>query len=272
MDRRKYPATDQIAHTSLRGKTDITQFTEGVTRRIAVPLADLLRKPNGARERQLWLGEAFTVIDHDQGHAFGFAKKDGYCGWLPDAALTDASEPTHWVATPGTHLYPEPRVQAREHAALPMGACLQVIANRGNFVETTVGFVPAAHMRQIGDWLTDPISVAETFLGTPYLWGGNSRAGIDCSGLAQISFHACGIAVPGDADQQEVVGTALEASTQLRRGDLLFWDGHIAMIVDAARLIHANGHSMSVAYEPIDACIARIIAQNGGPVTQRRRP
>ena len=270
-DRRLTPATDRIAHLSLQGKIDAGTFTAGKHRQVAVPLADLLRTPHGARERQLALGEGFTVIDHEGDHAFGFATKDGYCGWLPDAALSDGPNPTHWVASSGTHLYPEPRVQSREIAALPMGAQVCVTGQTGAWAETPQGYIPLPHLRKSGDYLSDPVTVAETFLGAPYLWGGNSRAGLDCSGLVQMCHLGCGIAAPGDADLQETMGTAIGDNTALLRGDLVFWSGHVAIVVDDYRLIHANGDTMSVAYEDIDACIARIIAQNGRPVTERRR-
>ena len=271
MDRRTTPATPRIAHISLQGHIDAPAFTQGKSLRVAMPLVDLLRRPNGPRERQLWLGEAFTVIDHEDGHAFGFAEKDGYCGWLPEAALTDGPNPTHWVASPGTHLYPEPRVQAREIAALPMGAQVEVLLQTPKFTETTQGFIPTPHLRPLGDHLTDPVAVAESFLGTPYLWGGNSRAGIDCSGLAQTALNACGIKAPGDSDLQESLGEEFPETAPLHRGDLMFWKGHIALIVDETRLIHANGHTMSVAYENIEACIARILTAENSPVTHRRR-
>ena len=271
MDRRLTPATDRVAHISLQGRVDAPAFTEGESLRVAMPLVDLLRKPGGARERQLLLGAGFTVIDRAEGCVFGFAEQDGYCGWLPEAALWDAPQPTHWVATPGTHLYPEPRVQARELAALSLGAQVQVLAQKGAFQETSQGFIPAPHLRPLIERHMDPVTVAEGFLGVPYLWGGNSRAGIDCSGLAQVAHQACGIATPGDSDLQEAMGCALPEDAPLRRGDLIFWKGHIALIVDPFRLIHANGHTMSVAYEDTAACIARIRDQNGGPVTHRRR-
>ena len=270
-DRRLTPATARIAHISLQGSIDAAAFTAGTLRQIALPLVDLLRSPNGARERQLALGEGFTVIDCANDHSFGFATKDGYCGWLADAALTNGPAPTHWVASVGTHLYPEPRVQAREIAALPIGAQLCVTGQTGAWAQTPQGFIPLPHLCKIGDYLTDPVAIAEGFLGTPYLWGGNSRAGVDCSGLVQLCHLACGIPAPGDADLQQAMGTVIGDNTALQRGDLLFWSGHVAMVVDANRLIHANGHTMSVAYENTDDCIARIIAQNGGPVTERRR-
>ena len=268
MDRRSWPATDRMAHVSLRGLTKAAAWTEGQAMQVRVPLVDLLVAPQGARERQLALGAGFTVIDRDRGHAFGFAVQDGYCGWLPEAALGIGPAPTHWVASVGTHLYPEPRSSAPEVGALPMGARVAVTGRVDKWAETPAGFVPWSHLRELGDWLDDPVTVAEGFLGTPYLWGGNSRAGIDCSGLVQGVFGACGINLPGDADLQETAGH--EVSGDLRRGDLVFWNGHVALVVEGARLIHANGFTMSVAYEETQACIHRI-ALAEGPVTARRR-
>lgn len=271
MDRRLTPTTPRIAHTSLKGRVDVPVYTDGTPMRVAQPVVDLLRAPKGARERQLLLGETFVVIDRHEDHAFGFAQKDGYCGWLPDAALSRGPTPSHWVCSPATHLYPEPRVQAPEQATLTLGAQLAVTALHGKWAETTTGFVPASHLRPLGNWLNDPVGVAETLLGTPYLWGGNSRHGIDCSGLVQLSHWACGIALPGDSDLQEATGQEISPDATLQRGDLIFWKGHVALIVDPTRLIHANGNTMSVAYEDTAACIARIIAQESRPVTHRRR-
>ncbi len=268
MDRRLTPATARVAHVSLRGRIDTPAWTEGEPLRVSMPLVDLLRAPGGARERQLVLGEGFTVVDREHGHAFGFAEKDGYCGWLPQAALADTPRPTHWVASVGTHLYPEPRSASKELGALPTGARVEVVGQVDKWAETPAGYVPRSHLRVIGSWLADPVTVAEGFLGTPYLWGGNSRAGIDCSGLVQVAFAACGIAVAGDSDLQAAQGT--EVSGALQRGDLLFWNGHVALVFDDQRLIHANGFTMSVAYEGTGACIARIAAAEG-PVTARRR-
>lgn len=271
MDRRLTPATPRVAHISLKGRFDAPQYTEGDKHRIAMPLVDLLRAPGGARDRQLLLGETFTVIDHQDGYAFGFAAKDGYCGWLAEAALGEGPKPSHWIATPGTHLYPEPRVQAHEIAALSMGAQVAVIAQGAKFTETSQGFIPTPHLLPLGQYHKDPIAVAEGFLGVPYLWGGNSRAGIDCSGLVQTALLACGIKAAGDSDLQQNLGHDIPEGAPLQRGDLLFWKGHVALVVDPARLLHANGHTMSVAYEGIEACIARVLAAEGAPVSHRRR-
>lgn len=271
MDRRLTPATARIAHVSLRGKLEAPAYTEGELLHVAAPLADLCVTPGGARDRQLLLGESFTVIDREGAHAFGFAVKDGHCGWLDQAALADTARPTHWVSAPATHLYPEPRVQALELASLSLGARVTVLATGEKWCKTTQGFIPTPHLRPLGDWARDPVAMAESLLGTPYLWGGNSRAGIDCSGLAQLAYGLCGIAIPSDSDLQQGAGHPV-AEGQEQRGDLIFWKGHVALIVDDHRLIHANGHTMSVAHEGRAACIARILAQENRPVLARRRP
>lgn len=272
MDRRLTPFSGRVALASLRGLIDAPAFTEGEPAAIAAPLVDLLTRPDGARDRQVLLGDAVMVIERRDGWAFVQAAKDRYCGWVPASALGPALNPTHWVAAPASHAYAGPKVQAPDLMALPMNARLAVTGRDGAFAQTAFGHVPMAHLRDLADRPQDPAGVAERLIGSPYLWGGNSRAGVDCSGLVQMAFHACGRACPGDSDLQQALGTPLDPEAPLCRNDLLFWKGHVALVLDADRLIHANGHSMSVAVEGISACIERIAAQGGGAVIARRRP
>ena len=271
MDRRLTPFSGRVALDSLRGRVEAA-FVAGQAGAVAVPLADLCAAPGGARDRQVMWGEALVVVERRGDHAFVQMGKDGYCGWLAAGALGPALTATHWVAAGATHLYPEPRVQARELAALPFGARVAVEDMQAKWARVAGGYIPAMHLRAIGDWCADPVAVAEGFLGTPYLWGGNSRDGIDCSGLVQAAMLACGRACPGDSDMQAALGVAVPQDEPLRRGDLLFWRGHVALVADGVRVLHANGYSMDVRFEGVQEAITRIAEQGGGPVTERRRP
>lgn len=270
MDRRMLPFSGRVAHVSLQGIV-AAPLTEGEAAWVIVPLADLVAEPGGARDRQLLLGATVTVIDRDRSHVFVRSERDGYCGWLVEAAVGQGPEPTHWVAAPATHLYSEPVVQAKSTAGLSLGSRVAVVGAWGPWANTPHGYVPMAHLRPLDQVATDAVAVAESFMGTPYLWGGNSRLGVDCSGLVQLALHACGKRCPGDSDLQMAVGRGLAPGEALKRGDLIFWKGHVAMVVNDTVLIHANGHTMSVAYEGIREAIGRISAGGGGLVQARQR-
>ncbi len=269
MDRRTTPFSGRVAHQSLKGALEAEKFVPGEAARVLWPVAALCRAPGGAMDRQLLRGDAFLVIDRQDGWAYGQADRGGYCGWLAEGAVGVAETPTHWVATLSTHAYREPRVQAEPLSWLSMGAKVQVRAVEGIWAETDEGFIPARHLRTIGDWAGDPVAVAEMFLGAPYLWGGNSVAGLDCSGLVQAAWLACGRDCRGDSDLQRVLGTDFDGDAQ--RGDLIFWKGHVAIVTGPDQIIHANGHTMNVAYEGLTAAIARIAAAEGAQVLARRR-
>ena len=242
------------------------------TARINRPVVDLLRTPDGSRDRQLLHGEAVEVLGRDSHWAEVRAAKDGYSGHVQASALAAPLEATHWVSAPATHAYMDADFKSRDLCALSFGSLVQVSADTDRFGETELGYIPKVHLSPIGALLTDPVAVAEGFLGTPYLWGGNSRFGIDCSGLVQAALLACGIASPGDSGPQErELGSALPTGSGYQRGDLLFWKGHVALVRDPGSIIHANAHHMAVAIEPLDAAIKRIAAQGDGPITAHKR-
>lgn len=268
MDRRLTPATDRVA---LRGSgLDRPQQTEGTPQRVAVALTDLCRAPGGARDRQLNFGADVTVIDTAEGWAFVQCAADRYCGWVPAAALAAPVAPiTHRVTAPATHVYSAADLKSPDRASLSLNARVSVAEVQGNFARlATGGWVPAMHLSDLP--APDPATVALALLGTPYLWGGNSRAGIDCSGLVQVAMHACGRACPGDSDLQERAFP--EATGPVRRGDLLFWPGHVAMAINDSVMVHATGWQMAVIVEEIAAAIARIDAAGEGPFRGARRP
>lgn len=270
-DRRRLPMNARVAAAHLKDAPEDLRKVTGTAARIGVPVADLLRAPDGARDRQLVYGEPVTVYEDQCGWSFLQAAKDGYTGYVPSASLTAPFEATHWVSAPATHAYSADDFKSPETHALSHGSRVQVLGGTGRFLQTNLGFIPARHLAPLGVHPGDPAAVADLFLGTPYLWGGNSRFGIDCSGLVQAALLACGTPCPGDSDMQEAELGSPAPAADYRRGDLLFWRGHVAMVRDADTLIHANAHDMAVAIEPIAAAIARIAAQGDGPVTAHKR-
>ena len=270
-DRRRHFANERVADAALRGAVAAASFVAPEPRRVAVFASFIHAGPGGRRDRQLLFGDRFDVIEDRAGWSFGRAAKDGYVGYVAAADLGPAAEPTHVVRLRHTYLYPAPDFKLPPLARLPFGGRIRVDEVAGDWARTADGHLRAGHLRPIGRPVDDPVAVAETFLGTPYLWAGNTGDGIDCSGLVQVACLACGIACPGDSDEQVALGEALPADAPLRRGDLLFWKGHVAWVAQPDRILHANAHAMAVTYEELDAALARIAAQGDGPVIARRR-
>lgn len=276
-DARKWPVAEGVAHESLKGHPAVGNATlrAGRKARLSTPMADLRRRPDGPRDRQLLMGAGFCALAERDGWSFGFDTGSQYCGWIESSSLESDQEMTHWVSNPASHLYSEPNLKSPERTQLSFGAQLRCEEQEGDFLRTAAGFVPVQHVRKIGEFLADPVAVARGFMGVPYLWGGNSHAGIDCSGLVQAALHACGIACPGDSDQQQAMtGQDISLSRkhdETQPGDLIFWKGHVGMIADKGRLLHANAHHMAVAEEDLWGAIDRI-AEGGDPVLRVMRP
>ena len=233
-------------------------------------LSDLCRKPQGPRDRQLLYGDGFTILERNDDWCFGQATKDGYQGYIKTADLTPLAPytpATHWVSVLSSHAYAAPNLKSTDQMPLPFGAQVTVEAEHGDFFQTSAGFIPRQHLRATGNFLDDPLEVAKMFLGSPYLWGSNSAAGIDCSGLVQAACHATGRACPGDSGPQQEFFPATEGDWD--SGQLIFWPGHVALTLSATELIHANAHAMAVGIEPIELAIARIDVAGDGPMLQR---
>ena len=281
MDRRLTPSNGRVAHVSLRGKTEAEHFVEGEAHFVTTVVADLCSAPSGARDRQLLRGDVFVVLDLKEGWAFGYAEKDEYVGWVKTADLISGPFPnlTHRVSCQMTYGKSTPGLKDMgQVTALPFGCTLSIVEEELGWARVAWMrgaiprdiFVPSQHLLPFGTLEKDPVAIAERLIGSPYLWGGNSAFGIDCSGLVQAALLACSIPCPGDSDLQEAAFS--DANSPYQRGDLLFWKGHVAMVVDADTLIHANAHHMAVAYENIEMAIARIANQGDGPVTSHKRP
>jgi cell wall-associated NlpC family hydrolase len=240
----------------------------------AVPAAGVHRAPDGASEQmdQLLFGETFEVIEEEGGYYWGQARRDGYVGFVAASALAaPAPEPTHRVAAIRTYAFAEASIKSRASGPYSQNALAAVEAQEGRLCKVAgAGWIAAEHLAPIGLFETDVAAVAERFLGAPYLWGGRESLGVDCSGLVQQALFACGLACPRDTDQQAGLGHAITRQA-FGRGDLVFWNGHVAIGLDGTRVVHANGHHMMVAIEPLETAIERIEAAGVGPPTAFRR-
>ncbi|QEW18198.1 Gamma-D-glutamyl-L-lysine endopeptidase [Marinibacterium anthonyi] len=270
-DRRFWPANGRVAHESLAARVKGVDLTDGQIRRIGVPVADLFAAPGGARDKQMLFGHAFNVLEERNGWAFGFDVVDNYVGYLRSDHLHDMPESTHRVIARSSHIYTLDDIKSPDRTPLSHFSELAVVAETDEFVElTTGGFVPVQHVAPLSWRAEDPATEAERYLGTPYLWGGNSAWGIDCSGLVQTAFYAAGRACPRDSDLQAKAWS--DAEGPLQRGDLVFWKGHVGMMLDDTRLLHANAFHMAVAVEPLDRARERIAAKDFGEITRMARP
>ncbi|MBV9556921.1 MAG: C40 family peptidase [Pseudolabrys sp.] len=276
-DRRFTPARPDLAAAHLRGHVDATAFVEGRDMQIVEPIADVRNAPtpDASLDTQALCGERVIVYEEHEGWAWGQLQRDSYVGYLPAHLLSsNEQKPTHRVTALRTFVYPAPNMKIPPLKALPLGAEVTV-EGEGEYVRVAGhGFVYAPHLAPLAQHEPDFVAVAERFLGVPYLWGGKTALGLDCSGLVQISLAAAGIVVPRDTDvQAREIDTELplDKPLRLRRGDLVFWKGHVGIMCDEHTLLHANGHHMSVAREALAQARARILAKSFGPVTTVRR-
>ncbi len=277
-DPRLTPVRGDIAAKHLEGKVEAARFVTGETCEVIDTIAGLRERPTGDASllTQALAGERATIYDRNgEGWAWGQLNNDGYVGWLPEIALGPPSAaPTHKVTPIRPFAFPGPSIKMPPIETQVMGALVTITREDGDFAVTPEGwYLPRRHIGRIDEHETDFVTVAERFLGTPYLWGGKSSLGIDCSGLVQIALNAAGIACPRDSDmQQNGLGRPLDASDwrSVCRGNLLFWKGHVAIARDADTIVHANAYHMATVIEDTDEAIARISAAGNQLVAIRR--
>ncbi len=282
LDPRLTPARPDLAARALEGRVTADRFVDGEAARVIDGLASLRRAPraDAPLDTEALVGERLTVYDEDdEGWAWVQLARDGYVGYMPVHAYLkgEGAASTHKVVALRTFLYPGPSIKQPPLGWASLGARVAVVreteANGRRFAVTADGrAIVANHLVPVDALETDPVAVAERFLGTPYLWGGRSSLGLDCSGLVQTAYEACGVALPRDADMQEMAaGEPVDLDPRAwKRGDLLFWSGHVALVRDAATFLHANAWMMAVGIEGITEGLARIEG-SGTPLRSVKR-
>ena len=272
-DRRRLASNGRIAAMELKGIVTADTYSNGQKAQISVGLADLCRAPDGARDRQLLYGDDVTIYETLENHSFVQSQKDAYVGYVAKSALSTKPLPaTHQVMAPLCHIYDMPDIKSKNVTLLAMGSKIHAKDEKNGFVAVREGWIHTSAISSCADRPKDPVAVAARLIGVPYLWGGNSALGIDCSGLVQLSCLICGLECPGDSDMQsEELGKMLNEKDALTRGDLVFWRGHVAWVSGPNKLIHANAYHMATVEEDMKTTLDRIETTGGGrPIGLRR--
>ena len=284
LDRRLNAFRPDLADVGLKGRVEAGTFAHPEAMVVITHTAPVHREPrkDAGLDTEALCGDIVSVFETGEGWAWGQLASDGYVGYLPSERLGPVvAPPTHKVRAVRTFAYPGPSMKLPKAMTLSLGTRLTVLEVQGPFavVAGVAGlaksWVWADHLTMLERHAADPVTVAEQLLHVPYLWGGKSSLGLDCSALVQLSLDAAGILALRDSDMQEAsLGHPLDmmgVAPTLRRGDLVFWKGHVGFMQDAAQLLHANGHHMLVASEPLALAAERILAKGGGPITSIRR-
>jgi cell wall-associated NlpC family hydrolase len=264
-DPRITPARPDLAASHLRGQVDAPRYVEGTVQQVVAGQTPVRNEPHHGATMitEALHGDRVTIYEtDDEGWAWGQLSSDGYVGWIPASALlAPGPQPTHKVTALRTLVFPGASIKQPPADALPLGSLVTVVREAATFgITPSGGHIPKRHLSPLDAVEPDFVAVAERFLGVPYLWGGKTSLGLDCSGLVQVSLTACGIACPRDSDMQEAAIGRSTPLSELWRGDLVFWKGHVAIARDNTTIIHANAHHMMVAIEPAAEAIARIRA------------
>jgi len=280
LDPRLHPLRDDLAGAELKGRIERPRYAEARPAQVGAGTLDLRRAPAGDAMlvSQLFHGDEVRVYETKDGWAWLQHAGDGYVGFAEAAALREVTEtPTHWVRVPRSFVFPAPDEKAPPLDALPMTARVRVVSQQDKFSEIAWGgadgWVPSRHLLGRGETVEDFVATALAFLGVPYLWGGRTSLGLDCSGLVQVALAAAGTACPRDSDMQEAsLGEPRPLDEPTTRGDLFYMPGHVAIALDAWRVLNANAHDMMTSIEPLDDLVARVQAESGTGITAIRRP
>ena len=280
LDRRRHAYRADLADAQLEGRVTAERFVAGTKAAIAAPSASchVRPEPGAPVDTEMLCGEPVAVFEAADGWCWVQSLADGYVGYVRLGAVGDAIAADMLVKVPLAPVFPGPSIKLPPRQSLPMGALLTAAAapvegggERFHQIAGEERYVLAKHLAPLGTPPRDWVALAERYVGAPYVWGGKTWDGIDCSGLVQLALQTSGNTAPRDSDMQAAeLGEPLPADAPLVRGDLIFWKGHVGIMVDDTRLLHANGHFMMTVIEPLASTVARLDGI-GLPVLIRRR-
>ena len=272
MDPRLTPANEIVACSTLKGKINHSNFVEAKNYQVNVPFVDLLGSPDGKRNRQLIYGSKVKYFSAAKGWAFIQNTYDNYVGYVPESTISSETQKTHIVTAPLAHVFMKPNIKTKNIEILPLAARVSGEVIENGFLETELGWISVSKLKRKTEVSKDPVEVSKLLQNAPYLWGGNTTLGIDCSGLIQISLLLCGIDCPGDSDQQmNTLGQNIDIGSPRKKGDILFWKGHVAWALNERQILHANAYHMATVIEEANEAIERIKKQDNNSVIAHKR-
>ncbi|WP_298399215.1 C40 family peptidase [Sphingobium sp.] len=273
LDRRVHAARGDLADLALAGTLFSAHYARAVPLTCVAPGAPILSAASSTSEAvsELLRGETFHALDVTTDWAWGFCGHDGYVGYVRRDALDVEGKPTHRISASLAPLFSAPDIKSVIADYWPRGARFSGEA-QGDFIACADGFIHVRHTAPATELESDWVAVAKSYIGRPYVWGGRGHRGIDCSGLVQVALGSAGIAVPRDTDLQcEGIGEPIDSEAALQRGDLIFFPGHVGIMIDGKTLLHANAHWMAVVREPLADVVARLADTHVQPIIARRR-
>ena len=266
------PANETVACSTLKGKIKHANFVEAKNYQVNVPFVDLLGSPDGKRNRQLIYGSKVKYFSAAKGWAFIQNTYDNYVGYVPESTIASETQKTHIVTAPLAHVFMEPNIKSKNIEILPLAARVSGEVIENGFLETELGWISVSQLKRKTELSKDPVEVSKLLQNAPYLWGGNTTLGIDCSGLIQISLLLCGIDCPGDSDQQmNTLGQNIDIGSPRKKGDIIFWKGHLAWALNERQILHANAYHMATVIEEANEAIERIKKQDNNSVIAHKR-
>ena len=264
-DRRFFASNDRVAAEELAPLVRNVKLVRGEIFQVITPVAKVHSTPRGEVSCELLFGHDFRVLETKGGWCFGQIAEDGYVGYISQSCLGKSDPPTHWVCTVGSTFYSEDSIKSEQRFWIPFGAKVFIETESTEFAKSSQGyFLPKTHLFPLGQYFQDYVAIAQQFLGCQYLWGGQTHLGIDCSGLVKTALNACGFSCSRDSDvQADQLGSYIPSQNLGKRGDLVFWKGHVGILLDKCTILHANASTMSVSKEPLEQVCQRIFALEG---------